>query len=413
MVYYHLGIFVPHALAVRAAQGYGGEYSFGADFYPIWLTSRESLRHPTDVYSAEMTRHIQTGLFGQPMNTTEPAAPLDYRAFAYPAFADILFWPVGLLPFAAVRLGLAVVLVAVTAASVVLWLRGMRMRAGPALIVSLTFLTLSSYAVLEGLYAEQLGLLVGFLLAASLGALAGRRLFLSGSLLALALIKPQMIALVTFYLLLWSLSQWRTRWRLLGGFLFVAFLLFGSSLLIWPGWIPQWLLIVFGYRRYSTPPLICYVLGGGIGSYVGLIFMVAVLAGAIALAWRMRSATPGSHEFSLAICLLLAVTTITLLPGHAVYDHVVLLPGVLLVALSWRDCAASSRIFRVILSLTGLALFWQWICAPIVVVVRPILSPQLFASTLLMLPIRTAASIPFGIAALLWLTIRENARRRI
>jgi len=51
------------------------------------------------------------------------------------------------------------------------------------MLTALILLTLSSYAVLEGLFAEQLGLLVGFLLAASLAALVRERLFLSGSLL--------------------------------------------------------------------------------------------------------------------------------------------------------------------------------------------------------------------------------------
>ena len=69
-------------------------------------------------------------------------------------------------------------------------------------------LTVFSYPVLEGLYAGQLGLLVGFLLAASLLALQRGRLFLAGILMALTTIKPQMTALAIFYLLLWSLADW-------------------------------------------------------------------------------------------------------------------------------------------------------------------------------------------------------------
>jgi hypothetical protein len=46
-------------------------------------------------------------------------------------------------------------------------------------------------------------------------------------------------------------------------------------------------------------------------------------------------------------------------------------------------------------------LFWQWIFAPVVIALQPIVSPQLFNSTMLTLPIRTAASIPFGLLALL------------
>jgi hypothetical protein len=387
MVYYHLFLFVPRAMEVRAVQGFGNGYSFGADFYPIWLTSRQGLLHHRDPYSPEMTRQIQIGLFGRALDAGNPAAAQDYRAFAYPAFADLLFWPLAFLPFSVVRIGLAVILPVATALSIVLWLRTFRPRASRVMLVSLTLLTLSSYVVLEGLFAEQVGLLVGFLLAASLAALVDGRLFLSGSLLALTLIKPQMTALLAAYLLLWGFCQWRVRRRFVGGFLIVTALLGVSSLLVWPHWIPEWLHVVFGYRRYSMPPLVCYLLGNQMGSRLGPLLIAALLVTALALAWRMRHASPTSTEFALTISLLLAVTAITLLPGHAVYDHVVLLPGIILIALSWRDFAGSSRVFRVVLGVTALALFWPWILAPVVIAMRPILSPQLFVAAVLMLPI--------------------------
>jgi hypothetical protein len=413
MVYYHLCIFVPRAMEVRAAQGFGNGYSFGADFYPIWLTSREGLLHHSDPYSPEMTRQIQIGLFGRALDTPSPAAPRDYRAFAYPAFVDLLFLPLGLLPFSLVRVGLALILPPATALSIVFWLRAFRLRASSAMLASLILLILSSYVVLEGLFAEQVGLLVGFILAASLAMLVDGKLFFSGSLLALTLIKPQMIVLVVAYLLFWSFDQWRVRWRLVGGFLFVSALLGVSSLLVWPHWIPEWLQAVFGYRQYSTPPLVPYLLGAQMGSRLGPFLIAALLVGAIALAWRMRDASPTSTEFALTISLLLAVTAITLLPGHAVYDQVVLLPGVLLIVLSWRGLAASSHLFRVVLGVTALALFWQWILAPVVIAMRQILSHQLFVSTVLTLPIRTAGSIPFGVLALLGLMMRQVRQKQL
>jgi len=403
MVYYHLVLFVPRAVEVRAAQGFGNGYSFGADFYPIWLTAREGLLHHRDPYSPEMTLQIQVGLFGHAVDALNPAAPADYRAFAYPAFVDVLFWPLALLPFPVIRIGLAVILLAVTALSIVLWLRALHLRAGPATLAALILLTLSSYAVLEGLFAEQMGLLIGFLLAASVAALVGQRLFLSGCLLALTLIKPQMMLLVAVYLLLWSFAQWRARWQFAAGFFLVSSLLGGSSLLVWPYWIPEWLHVIFGYRQYSTPPLVSYFFGDQIGPRLGPFLIAALLVIAIALAWRLRHASAASTHFALTVSLLLAITTIALLPGHAVYDHVVLLPGILLIALSWRGFAASSRLFRVLLAVTALAVFWQWIFAPLVIAMRPILSHQLFVSVALALPIRTAGSIPFGVFALLGL----------
>ena len=114
----------------------------------------------------------------------------------------------------------------------------------------------------------------------------------------------------------------------------------------------------------------------------------------------------------MTLSLLLAVTAITLLPGHAVYDHVVLLPGIILIALSWRGFA-SSRLFRAVLGVTALAVFWQWMLAPLVIAMHPILSPRLFISTALTLPIRTAASIPFGVLALLGLMMWQETHRRL
>jgi hypothetical protein len=413
MVYYHLGLLVPRATEVRAAEGYGNGYSFGADFYPFWLTSREGLLHHRDPYSPQTTRQIQIGLFGRPLDTHNFAVQADPRAFANPAFAELLFWPLALLPFPIVRIALAVILPVVTVLSIILWLRALSLRAGPVALASLTLLTLSSYAVLEGVFAEQIGLLVGFVLAASLAALVGRRLFLAGSLLALALIKPQMMALAAVYLLLWSFAQWRSRRRFVGGFLLMSAALGASSLLAWPHWIPEWLLVMLSYRRYSTPPLVCYLLGDRIGSRVGPFLIAALLLGAIAVAWHMRHASPTSTEFALTVSLLLAITTVTVLPGQAVYDHVLLLPGVLLIAMSWRGLAARSRLVCVVLGVTAMALFWQWILAAAVIAARPFVSHQLFFSDLLTLPIRTAASFPFGVVALLGLMMRQVMRNKL
>jgi lysylphosphatidylglycerol synthetase-like protein (DUF2156 family) len=144
------------------------------------------------------------------------------------------------------------------------------------------------------------------------------------------------------------------------------------------------------------------------GSRFGPFLIATFLVSAIVLAWRMRQALPGSMKFGLTVSLLLAITTITILPGHAVYDHVVLLPGIILIALSWRSFAASSWVFRVVLALTALALFWQWICAPLVIAVRPFVSDQFFVAYVLTIPLRTAASIPFGVLALLGLMIWQG-----
>jgi len=403
MSYYHLGIFIPHAIARRATEGLGGGYSFGDDFYPIWLTSREALLHHRNPYDGGMTRAIQTGLFGHPLEAGNPADPAaHYREFAYPAFVDLLFWPLSLLSFPAVRIALAAVLAALTALSILLWTRALRLAASPQFLAIVVMLTLSSYAVLEGLFAAQPGLIVGFLLAAAFAAVATNRLFLAGSLFAFTFIKPQMSVVVAAYLFLWTVSRWRERRNFVLGLIAWSAVLVMASLIVWPHWITDWLRVLSGYGRYSPPALITYSLGPRLGPHLGPPLIVMLLAAALLLAWRMRDVDAGSLRFSLTIGLLLALTSITLLPGQAVYDHVVLLPGIVLIACKWRKPIVLSPTFRVILAVAALVLFWQWFVAIPLLAARPFLSDQIFFGRgVWLIPFHAAASVPLAICAVL------------
>jgi glycosyl transferase family 87 len=414
MTYYHLGLFLPRAMERGAAQGLGGGYSFGNDFYPIWLTSREALLRHQNPYAPEMTRQIQIGLFGRALDGGSASGPpSNYRAFAYPVYVGLLFWPVSLLPFPALRVALAIAFAALTALSIPLWLRMQRCRASPSLLAVVILFTLSSYAVLEGLFAVQAGLLVGFLLAASFAALAEGRLFVAGSLFAFTLIKPQMSVLVGVYLLIWSFAGWRERRRFVYGFLVWSALFTGLSLAFWPRWIPQWLHVLSGYGGYSPPPLITYSLGPRWGPMLGPFLIVALLGAAAILMWRMRGVSTASRSFVLTISLLLAITSITLLPGQAVYDHVVLLPGILVILWNWREVAFSSRALRVVLAAAALALFWQWMVAIPLLGIRYFLAPtQFFSNAVFLLPFHAAASVPLAVCAVLGYMMRNAIREK-
>src|ERR1700733_3745825 len=166
MVYYHLGFFMPSIMEARAAHGGGNGYSFGDDFYPIWLTTRQWRLEHVDLYGSEMTQKIQTGLFGRSLDARNPNdPPTDYRQFAYPAFTDLLFWPSAGLEFPTLRIVLAVLLPALTAISLWLWLLALDWTLSWIWFAALVLLTLCNYPVLEALFAEQPGLVVGFLLA--------------------------------------------------------------------------------------------------------------------------------------------------------------------------------------------------------------------------------------------------------
>lgn len=404
MLYYHLGLFIPHAIAVRTAQELGNGYSFGNDFYQVWITAREWQRRKVDPYSTEMTREIQIGLNGRPLDAQRRSDPQDERRFPYPAFVDLLFWPAADFPFTSVRVVVSGLLVVLTGASVLLWLRVFAWRLDWKWIVVVLLLTLSSYPALEGLYAGQLGLLVAFLLPASVLALQRKRFLLAGILMALTTMKPQEMGLVIIYFLLWVLPDWRTRNRFCVGFMVTLALLVGTSLAVMPHWIHSWISTVMAYRGYNPAPLVKTVLTSPLGPRLAgpaaLFVTGAFLIVAGFVAWRHRDAGVESSEFWLTMGLLLCITTIVILPGQAVYDHVILLPAILLLIRSRDALSKAGLVPRVLLWIGAVVLFWPWVAAFGVSVVR-VFSATAFDSGVLFLPIRTAASLPFAVLALL------------
>jgi hypothetical protein len=130
------------------------------------------------------------------------------------------------------------------------------------------------------------------------------------------------------------------------------------------------------------------------------------------LAWRNRAADSGSFAFWITLTLLLSITTIIILPGQAIYDHLILLPGILLLVRYRSELRDAGRVSRTLLAIGALVLFWPWIAAFALILLRPWLAPGDFDSTaVLSLPIRTAASLPFAVLALLALTLRLNPAR--
>jgi hypothetical protein len=181
-----------------------------------------------------------------------------------------------------------------------------------------------------------------------------------------------------------------------------------TSLLALPRWIQSWASVIRGYPRYSTPPLASELLGSALGSTIGTWVIALLLLAGLGLAWRARNATVGSSEFWLTLSILLALTTLTLLPGQSVCDHIILLPGIFLLA-SARNQRQTTPILRALLALGVAVLLWPWIAAPGLILARPFLSPELFYSQgIFALPLRTAAAFPFVVSGALAVTLRRT-----
>ena len=405
MLYYHQCLFLPRARQVSAAKGLGGGYAFGNDFYPVWVTARESLRG-RDPYSTETTRQIQIGLFGRPLDPAAASDPRDLRLFAHPAYTLLVLWPTAEIRFELARAIMGIILLAMMVGGTLLWMKALSWRVRWPWVLVAILLSACNYPALEGLYSEQLGLLVAFLLAAAIVVLQRGRLLLAGVLLALTFMKPQMTALVTLYVLAWSLFEPRRRFQFLAGFSATMVLLVGGALWVWPHWLPSWLQVVRQYHAYAEPSilsgLLTSLLGARLAGPATIVLTATAVIFGFAMAWRNRTALPHSFTFMWTVSVLLVITTIAVLPGQAVYDHVILLPGILMVIRDWRELCDLGRVPRVLLALGALVLFWPWIAAVVLIVLRPMLQSSTFNSAaVLALPIRTTASLPFAVIALL------------
>ena len=395
---YYFRLLLPQARLRDISNDMAGHYDFGGDFYPIWLTGRELLSRRTNPYTRETTQRIQSGLFGRPMDPKRPNdPPTEFRAFAYPLYADLLAAPLLPLEFNGVRLVLGSLLPVLTAGSLLLWLNAFRVRVASRTLAAAVILFMVSYPVLEGLYALQAGLMVAVALALVVAAIVRGQLVVAGVLFAVASVKPQLVWLLALWLLAWSVSDWHRRKGLTLGFAGGIMVLFAASELVLPGWFSGWWHSLVGYSGYTLPPLVLLVMGRVLGASVGL----ALLAIAGAMCWRVRRQPAGSHEFALAVSFVLAVTVLLEPTGGAVYDQVVLLPAIVWLAARRDEFREGSKAMRFLAWIAVAAIAWEWVAACGVSMISWFSPAIAKIPAILVLPARMAAPVPFVLLALL------------
>jgi hypothetical protein len=86
------------------------------------------------------------------------------------------------------------------------------------------------------------------------------------------------------------------------------------------------------------------------------------------------------------------------------------MPGLVFLLGFWRRLVLANRAFRIVLALSIAAVVWPGIAALAVLGMR-LVHP--LAGWAILLPLRTAASVPFVILAGLGLAMRELLRRRM
>ena len=356
--FYVQQVLVPYQKADAAVHGRPrGNLS---DLYPRWLGTRELLLHHRDPYSAEVTREIQTGYYGRPLDPDRADEPKDQQGFAYPLHVVFLLAPTVSLPFPVVQAGFRWLLVILTLASIFLWLWVLRWHPSVTVTAILIVLTFGSYAVVQGIKLQQLTLVVSALLAGCAAALVAGYFLLAGFLLALATIKPQLALPVAGWLVLWAVSDWRRRQIFFWSFALTTAVFLLASEYVQPGWIGQFRGAVAAYRQYT----------GGAGSLLDVLatpILGKILAAAAVIAvavtgWRVRRAAHDSVGFSTMFSLVLVVTLV-IVPSFAPYNQVLLLPAVFLIATSWKELWGRDRLTRLACGLAVLIVIWPWLAS--------------------------------------------------
>lgn len=353
--FYMNRIFVPQQVADAAEHNKPrGNLS---DLYPRWIGSRELLLHGRNPYSWEVTREIQRGYYGRLLDPARPDDPRDQQGFAYPVYVVFLLAPTVRLPFTEVQIGFRWLLYVLVIASVWLWLRVVQWKTSLGILLTVIVLMLGWLPTVQGLKLEQLSLLVAALLAACCASLSSGWLVLSGCLLAIATMKPQLAWPLVLWLLVWAGSAWRTRWKFVLGFGVILLLLLAGAEVVLPGWLRMFVAAIGEYRRYTHSDSVLVPLMGHIAART--VVIVSFLASAACL-WRFRSTPAPSAAFGRTIGLVLALTVL-IMPMSALYNQVLLLPAILIVARSALCGEFILPAVKLARNIATLFVAWPWI----------------------------------------------------
>jgi len=387
-------VLIPHQISEAAA--YDHPRGNLSDLYPRWIGARELLLHGRNPYGADISREIQAGYYGRPLDPARAGDPKDEQGFAYPAYVIFFLAPTIGLRFAVVQRCFFWILVILTCATIPVWLRILRWSVPLAAQISLLALTLGSVPVMQGLKLQQISLLVAGVLAIAMALLIMDYPVAAGMLLAFCTIKPQLVIILLVWLAIWTLADWRDRYRWAMSFLLTMAVLFAASEWILPHWVPRFLQAVREYQRYTSGMSIMDALVGVPWSWA---IELIVFSAALGACWKERRQPANSFSFAFILCLVFAIT-ILVIPSSSTYNQVLLIPALLLLIKErnriWRRSKASRALFELLAAL----ILWPWISGIALATLSFILPLSAF-NRVWAIPVWTVTPVPIALAAVM------------
>ncbi|MFZ0762205.1 MAG: glycosyltransferase family 87 protein [Candidatus Sulfotelmatobacter sp.] len=360
------------------------------DLYPRWYGARELLLHHRDPYNAAVTREIQLAYDGRE------------QRFAYPLYAIFLVAPTIGMQFHSAQVVFLWFLAAVTGLSLALWLSVVRLRLSLPVRITLFATVFLSIPVLQGLSLLQFGLLVAGLLAGATAAIVSGQLFLAGTLLAVATIKPPMCLLALCWLALWASGNWRQRRSLPLGFAsMLAILVLASEFLV-PGWVLRYPGVLASYAKHTAPITLAEVL---LPHWLHWPVAIAALLVVTQFCWKVRRQPASSDSFLLALAFALSLTVLIVPTALPPYNDVLLLPAILLILRRWQDLWSLSPRLRIVISLLIEIVILPWLLA-MVVTFASLMPTRPWLLKLALAPLYISLELPFAVLGLLLLLAR-------
>ena len=381
-----------------------------SDLYARWYGTRELLLHHRDPYGRDITREVQAGFYGRPLESQNVSDPTAQEGFNYPLYAVFLVAPFAGFSFATAQAIFRWLLISAASCSVPLWLKALGFHPRLPLVLAGMVLTAGAYPSVMEFYQQNLAALVIFLLAVAMASIARGWLTFAGFLLALSTIKPEIAGLMVFWSLLWAAGQWRKRYALIASFSATLATLIIAAEITLPHWIGRFLGAVRDYQILDADLPITEVL---LPRSAGRIVTFALICLLMVLLWRWKSSAEGSDTFRLGIAWTAAVT-LCVLPKLAAYNQLLLVPALMVLLGRWQDILNTGLITRSIAKAALASQLWQWIAALGLAACSLAISPQ-WARSAAEAPLYTLLALPpLVLAAVALLTLsRGPAPRKV
>jgi Glycosyltransferase family 87 len=367
-----------------------------SDLYPRWLGARELLLHGQDPYSPEFTREIQAGYYGRPLDPDGPGNRNYQQGFYYPAYVAFFLAPTIHLPFARVRKGFFWVVLSLTVTTIPLWLRALHWPVPLYTLATLIVFAFGSLAFVQGLLLQQITIFVVPVMAVAIALLVSDRPIPAGMLLAFSTIKPQLVCWLLLWLTIWTLADWRRRYRWALSFFLTMAILCAAPEWYLPHWIPRFYQALREYRLYTGE---MSVLDELIGPPWSRMLEVAAVVVLIGVCWRERLHAANTSAFAFVLSLVLAVT-ILVTPTYGPYNQILLIPALLIMLKNRGTLWQKGIVNRSLAVITIGLVCWPWISS-IVLAALSFVLPLETVERAWAVPFWTALQTPLAVCALM------------